>query len=299
MGPANVEIPTFPGNVEKEVRQALVDTDMEGVKLDAAMDLARNLYAPLAEAHVDSHSKQVAIWCRMTSTKTLSDVLVKIERLSAFLELDDDQTERLRFAISTCLNRPSKDQAIKSPNPTRSVFVDTTAHVPSSEQAPVVSGLTYEERIDPEDGQTVTIDKLKKKYAGQYSDAEIIAYFKDDCKTVGCAESARTCEPVSTPPQRQTYATAVGAEEQSSTSSAMAFNRCPVVGLDDWLWSLHLQQHLPKIVSWCVEMGAITLAEVKENWQDVAEEVPMKPFERIRFKRVPLPCRFPNRLLNM
>ena len=56
-------------------------------------------------------------------------------------------------------------------------------------------------------------------------------------------------------------------------------------GLDQWLASMSLQKHLQAAILWCHEEGAVSMKEVSENWQDLAEALNLKPLEKKRMER--------------
>lgn len=58
-----------------------------------------------------------------------------------------------------------------------------------------------------------------------------------------------------------------------------------VDGLDDWLQKLSLQKYALQAHSWCSEMGAVSLEEVEESWEDFADALSLKPLERKRLAK--------------
>ena len=58
-----------------------------------------------------------------------------------------------------------------------------------------------------------------------------------------------------------------------------------IPGLREWLASMSLEKHLPAAILWCHEQGAVSMKEVSENWQDVAEALNLKPLEKKRMER--------------
>eukprot|EP00931_Biecheleriopsis_adriatica_P002559 TRINITY_DN103500_c0_g1_i1.p1 TRINITY_DN103500_c0_g1~~TRINITY_DN103500_c0_g1_i1.p1 ORF type:complete len:180 (-),score=64.64 TRINITY_DN103500_c0_g1_i1:43-582(-) len=118
-----------------------------------------------------------------------------------------------------------------------------------------------ERRVDPEDGEAVTLKELLLKYKETYSQADIEAYFRDDCKAL----------PKPT------------AEEPSSKQA----ESCAIDGLSDWLQELELEEYLEDVQEWCVENGAVLLEEVQDNWDDILTELKMKTAkEQLPGKRV-------------
>ncbi|CAE8611890.1 unnamed protein product [Polarella glacialis] len=68
----------------------------------------------------------------------------------------------------------------------------------------------------------------------------------------------------------QTMAEMVAAAEGSSFQFDMSIEEC-VPGLRNWLLVLYLEDHLKAVNSWCLEMGAATMAEVTESREDLVE----------------------------
>lgn len=59
----------------------------------------------------------------------------------------------------------------------------------------------------------------------------------------------------------------------------------PPEQLEEWLEKLRLKGYKPKAQEWCQNMGAISVQEVLENWQDFANHCSLKPLERKRVER--------------
>eukprot|EP00927_Polykrikos_kofoidii_P023209 TRINITY_DN21440_c0_g1_i2.p1 TRINITY_DN21440_c0_g1~~TRINITY_DN21440_c0_g1_i2.p1 ORF type:complete len:737 (+),score=132.75 TRINITY_DN21440_c0_g1_i2:382-2592(+) len=56
--------------------------------------------------------------------------------------------------------------------------------------------------------------------------------------------------------------------------------------LDEWLEKkVMLTQYAPQVRTWCERMGAVDLNEVIENWEDLAADLCLKPFERKRVEK--------------
>ncbi|CAJ1423301.1 unnamed protein product [Effrenium voratum] len=60
---------------------------------------------------------------------------------------------------------------------------------------------------------------------------------------------------------------------------------CPVPGLQEWLQGLSLHHYGPLAAEWCVEMGAVSIEEIKESWEDFAEGLALKPLEKKRLQK--------------
>ncbi|CAK9056727.1 unnamed protein product [Durusdinium trenchii] len=60
---------------------------------------------------------------------------------------------------------------------------------------------------------------------------------------------------------------------------------CPVEGLEDWLLSISLHHYGPQAMEWCVEMGAVSIEEIKESWEDFAQDLRLKPLEKNRLRK--------------
>ena len=58
-----------------------------------------------------------------------------------------------------------------------------------------------------------------------------------------------------------------------------------LAGLGEWLAGLSLQKYRPQAAQWCIEMGAVSMDEVEENWEDFADAMNLKPFERTRLAK--------------
>merc|ERR1719453_2283221 len=56
-------------------------------------------------------------------------------------------------------------------------------------------------------------------------------------------------------------------------------------GLPEWLTGLSLQKYGPQASGWCAEMGAVSIEEVEENWEDFADAMKLKPLERKRLAK--------------
>merc|ERR1712176_166767 len=62
-----------------------------------------------AQAGLQQHASEAALWCRMTVTKKLSDVHAKVQRLANYIELEDHDAERLCAALETAMASPNLD----------------------------------------------------------------------------------------------------------------------------------------------------------------------------------------------
>eukprot|EP00927_Polykrikos_kofoidii_P040626 TRINITY_DN34688_c0_g2_i1.p1 TRINITY_DN34688_c0_g2~~TRINITY_DN34688_c0_g2_i1.p1 ORF type:complete len:934 (-),score=164.30 TRINITY_DN34688_c0_g2_i1:132-2846(-) len=82
--------------------------------------------------------------------------------------------------------------------------------------------------------------------------------------------------PAACPPARSDVVSAVAADESLT---------CEVDGLEDWLRGMNLQKYESKAIDWCIEMGAVSLTEVKECWEDFADALTLKPLERKRLAK--------------
>eukprot|EP00927_Polykrikos_kofoidii_P077249 TRINITY_DN74208_c0_g1_i1.p1 TRINITY_DN74208_c0_g1~~TRINITY_DN74208_c0_g1_i1.p1 ORF type:complete len:562 (-),score=92.26 TRINITY_DN74208_c0_g1_i1:52-1737(-) len=260
----------LPGPLEARVRTALTETELEGDPLEAALALVRELYNPLVQTGLEGRVVEVAVWCRITFTKKLADVVSKAQRLGDYLELEDGETQRLRDAVAACAN---------------SVSSSPSSHCDS------------ERRIDPQDGAALTKDQLRRRYAGQYGDAEVEAYWRDDCRPSPRLVPAHKSDTGVTPsPKATSTARALGNVAASTVSSASAVTLpvsaastttsgvCKVHGLEEWLQSLRLEKYTAQATEWCVEMGAISLSEVRDNLEDFASALQLKPLERRRLE---------------
>ncbi|CAL1153904.1 unnamed protein product [Cladocopium goreaui] len=69
------------------------------------------------------------------------------------------------------------------------------------------------------------------------------------------------------------------------TKGAAEGEECPVEGLQEWLQSISLHHYGPKAAEWCVEMGAVSLEEIKESWEDFAQDLSLKPLEKKRLQK--------------
>lgn len=58
-----------------------------------------------------------------------------------------------------------------------------------------------------------------------------------------------------------------------------------VEGLGDFLRSMSLRKYEEQASAWCIEMGAVSLAEVFENWEALADALALKPLERKRLAK--------------
>jgi len=67
-------------------------------------------------------------------------------------------------------------------------------------------------------------------------------------------------------------------------SKAAAVSSC-VDGLVEWLASLSLERYKAAAFAWCEEEGAVTLDEVKENWEDFSQALSLRPLEKKRLAK--------------
>lgn len=75
------------------------------------------------------------------------------------------------------------------------------------------------------------------------------------------------------------------AEEQAELRrQSMLRTQEKIKGLTAWVIDLGLEQYLDRILAWCKSMGARDLEEVKQNWQDLADEIELKPLEWKRLR---------------
>jgi hypothetical protein len=58
-----------------------------------------------------------------------------------------------------------------------------------------------------------------------------------------------------------------------------------VAGLEVWLRGLQLQKYEAKAEEWCAEMGAVSMEEVTDNWEELAFALALKPLERKRLAK--------------
>ena len=98
-----------------------------------------------------------------------------------------------------------------------------------------------EQRNDPYDGKTQTLQEMLQKYKGIYSKGEIETYFKDECTAV-----------------------------PKMTASACS---AEIPGLRQWLKEIGREGQLDQVIRWCEENGAVLLEEVQENWHDIEQEL--------------------------
>ncbi|CAE7563689.1 unnamed protein product [Symbiodinium pilosum] len=86
-------------------------------------------------------------------------------------------------------NQPSHVIDIGAPQPQASTQAAASSssdpQVSSAEAVPTSSA--EERRVCPDDGKTYTFDELKKAYAGQYSEEDLTAYWRDAMATPGTA----------------------------------------------------------------------------------------------------------------
>lgn len=124
-----------------------------------------------------------------------------------------------------------------------------------------------ERRIDPDDGEARTLQEMKGWYKGVYSDAEVEAYFYDECTPV---QSAPTAAKSLTPAPR---------------SAPPAANSGKIDGLEKWLEDRGLEEYLETVSKWCQDNGAISLQEVEDNFEDVKATIlasEIDPGDRVR-----------------
>lgn len=294
----------MPATLVDEVRAALIEAELEGDKLEMAVSLSMEMYQPLVKIGFDRHCKQVAIWCRMTMTKTLMDVSKKLERLAAYLELEENEAERLRVALEASLQPgPTKDVVAKelaqaSPSKASDATATAMANVEKASaptagytSVPPATSATPARKVDPEDGAVLTETEMRHRYVGKYSDAEVAAYFCDECKPAPlpgsppAAPAPQVASAVPAAPKGSAPPTAA-AQKASAPASALAVPSVyNIAGLETFLQSINLGKYVPQVAKWCDEMGAVSLDELKENWRDVAEDLSMKNLERKRFEK--------------
>lgn len=70
-----------------------------------------------------------------------------------------------------------------------------------------------------------------------------------------------------------------------ATGSACRQGAERIEGLERWLQALSLQRYASKAAQWCTHMGAISVEEIEENWEDLAEALKLKPLERKRLAK--------------
>jgi len=70
--------------------------------------------------------------------------------------------------------------------------------------------------------------------------------------------------------------------EGSAAAAPAADHDEGVPGLRSWLRELGLEKYMPAAAEWCQEMGAISLKEVRDEHEDFAETIGLKPLERKR-----------------
>ncbi|CAE8616797.1 unnamed protein product, partial [Polarella glacialis] len=89
------------------------------------------------------------------------------------------------------------------------------------------------------------------------------------------------------PPTQQGVATAGYPTEweQAPLAAESATDEGPVGGLLEWLQKLSLQKYSAAATVWCTDMGAVSLQEVEESWEDFAEALALKPLERKRLAK--------------
>merc|ERR1712060_628120 len=58
-----------------------------------------------------------------------------------------------------------------------------------------------------------------------------------------------------------------------------------IVGLGAWLRKHGLQRYEALAERWCMDMGAISVQEILENWEEFADALALKPLERKRLQR--------------
>ena len=58
-----------------------------------------------------------------------------------------------------------------------------------------------------------------------------------------------------------------------------------IAGLSQWLKELSLQRYEAKALEWCHAMGAVSLEEVEDSWEEFANDLALKPLERKRLAK--------------
>eukprot|EP00439_Symbiodinium_sp_Y106_P078163 s204_g16.t5 len=74
-------------------------------------------------------------------------------------------------------------------------------------------------------------------------------------------------------------------EESEAQPSDPAKEEEAVPGLAEWLQSIHLHHYGPKAAEWCAEMGAVSTEEIKECWEEFAQDLGLKPLEKKRLEK--------------
>lgn len=96
------------------------------------------------------------------------------------------------------LPTPSKPSAapkpVPVPKPVAPVQVAEISPVAPVTLGASASASSQERRVDPDDGKAYSLEEIMSKYKGIYSDAEIEAYFRNDCKLA--QEAAETVKAV-------------------------------------------------------------------------------------------------------
>lgn len=138
---------------------------------------------------------------------------------------------------------------------------------------PIVRLLGVEYRVD-EDGQVMSLAQMEGKYRGVYNPAEVRDWF------LSCASAPEEPD--------QSQATAPEPPGNLATAgTACAATEEAVKGLAQWLDGMKLQKYEEQAATWCSEMGAYDLEEVKENGEELAEALGLKPLERKRMEKAP------------
>lgn len=114
----------------------------------------------------------------------------------------------------------------------------------------------------------------------------------------GCEKSLYLCEdhadaarcPKCPPTTRCSKIPASNISPTTVPSDDVAFGLlrdAQIEGLENWLKSLSLQKYLLSAIVWCHDNGASSLQEVIANWQQLADELCLKPLEKKRMSEDP------------
>mmetsp|Transcript_55216 Transcript_55216/g.87549 ORF Transcript_55216/g.87549 Transcript_55216/m.87549 type:complete len:772 (+) Transcript_55216:93-2408(+) len=107
----------------------------------------------------------------------------------------------------------------------------------------------------------------------------------EDSATKVCIEVLRHLKSIDT----STSCTGSSSERSLASVPSATSKSTPILtevpGLREWLVKLHLEKYYDDALKWCQEMGAADVSEVKEDWEDFRDSLPLRPLEKKRIEK--------------
>eukprot|EP00928_Gymnodinium_smaydae_P010780 TRINITY_DN14062_c0_g2_i1.p1 TRINITY_DN14062_c0_g2~~TRINITY_DN14062_c0_g2_i1.p1 ORF type:complete len:890 (-),score=172.68 TRINITY_DN14062_c0_g2_i1:114-2783(-) len=242
--------------------------------------------------------------CRLLSAEKLP--LSEAPGLDNFVEFDPP-----RLAVATCDYRDAGEDCLK-------MWAGETVNIASDDGEGWLFGYFLDPE-DPDDGGWLPVDcvrYLDEEYDGEVeADAESTAAWNAPAPTSDWDVSAPeadepapisdwdTSAPEADDPWGAPAPAAIAAWEEddgaeiapekletppSDPALVQATSPSAEISEDDvaaFLQGASLLKHLAPAMSWCTEMGAVSVDEILENWEDFADDLKLKPLERKRLEK--------------